>query len=211
MTYVFCPPGQGNVRATEMPEWRKKFPVPSEHKPNGADLSGVFMYGTRRLQSAEVPKRLIAKHPRRLWPDAFLATGSLYVVREPIAEIIDTLDPARHQFFPLRLETPYGNAIPGPWFAMNVFASQDSVVMEKSFVYVSKDHPESLCSFLHNGQDQVTVDPDRQTGVHLWREKRFMGSLLGSDTLMEQLAAQELEFFPKAFRAYDLETRLYDS
>lgn len=210
MTYVFCPRGQGNVRPTDMPEWREKFPVPSERKPNGADLSAVFMYGERRLLSGEVPKRLIAKHPRRIWPDAFLATNSLYVVREAIADIIDTLDPARHQFFPLRLETPYGNAIAGSWFAMNVFARQDSVVMEKSYVYQSKDHPDTLCSFLHNGQDQVTVDPDRQTGLHLWREKRFKGSLLGSDTLVERLAAQELEFFPKAFRAYDLETWMND-
>ncbi|CUH76197.1 hypothetical protein TRM7557_00761 [Tritonibacter multivorans] len=209
MTYVFCPPGQGNVRATDMPEWRKRYPVPSEHKPNGADLSAVFMYGERRLLSEEVPKRLIAKHPRRIWPDAFLATGSLYVVREAIAEIIDTLDPARHQFFPLRLETPYGNAIAGPWFAMNVFARQDSVVMEKSCVYQSKDHPEELCSFFHDGEDRVTVDPDRQTGLHLWRERRFQGSLLGSDTLMEKLAAKELGFFPNAFRAFDLETRVF--
>lgn len=151
-----------------------------------------------------MPKRLVADHARKKWHDSFLVTGALSVVREPVKDIIERLDPGIHQFFPLTIETKRGKRVEGPWFAMNVTARQDSVVMEHSSVSVSKPSPDTHCSFYHDGEDRVTVDPDRQSGLHLWREQRFIGSLLGSDTLMAELKSQKLRFFPRAFRALDL-------
>jgi hypothetical protein len=40
------------------------------------------------------------------------------------------------------------------------------------------------------------VDPARQTGLHLWRETRFIKSLVGSDELVAELKANKLRFFP---------------
>ncbi|CUH76198.1 hypothetical protein TRM7557_00762 [Tritonibacter multivorans] len=204
MTYIFHPSGPGNMVGVEKPEWKEKFGVGSGSDPSAAALSSVFHYGLRELLEDEVPKRLIAKKIPQKWHDSFRVSDALSVVREPVKDIIERLDPGVHQFFPLTIETKRGKIIEGPWFAMNVTARQDSVVMEQSSVNVNKRFPDELCSFFHDGEDRVTVDAGRQSGLHLWREQRFRGSLLGSDALMAELKAQKLRFFPRAFRALDL-------
>ncbi|CUH76200.1 hypothetical protein TRM7557_00763 [Tritonibacter multivorans] len=204
MTYIFHPMGPGNIVGVATPEWDAEFGIIAGEDHGAAALSGVFRYGLRSLKCNEVPQRLIANETRKKWYDSFLITGSLSVVREPVKDIIEGLDPGVHQFFPLTIETKRGKMIEGPWFAMNVTARQDSVVMEQSSVNVNKRFPDELCSFFHDGEDRVTVDAGRQSGLHLWREQRFRGSLLGSDALMAELKAQKLRFFPRAFRALDL-------
>ena len=203
VTYIFHPMGPGNIVGVATPEWDAEFGIIAGEDRGAAALSGVFRYGLRSLQCNEVPQRLIANEARKKWYDSFLITGSLSVVREPVKDIIERTGPRGPSIFPAN-HRKRGKMIEGPWFAMNVTARQDSVVMEQSSVNVNKRFPDELCSFFHDGEDRVTVDAGRQSGLHLWREQRFRGSLLGSDALMAELKAQKLRFFPRAFRALDL-------
>ena len=132
----------------------------------------------------------------------FKTTNGLPIVRQPAKDIIDGLDPGLHQFFPLEIKTKRGLDIEGPWFAMNVTAKQDSIVLGRSTTRQNPNFPETL-NYVSYEAKWVTVDPAKQTGMHLWREQRFNSSLLGSDTLVDALKAAGLKFFP-CFKAQDL-------
>jgi len=63
-----------------------------------------------------------------------------------------------------------------------------------------------LNSFYFGSQTKtkdIVVDPACQSGLNLWREKRFQGSLLGSDAFVERLKAEKIKFFP-SFKVTDV-------
>ena len=201
MTYVFDPVAERALVQTQMLEWDERYPVPGENSRLALEIVGAWQSGNRRTLPEEMPRLLIAERPRKSWPDTFWTIGGLMVVRAPVRDIIEALDPGVHQFFPLRIRTKRGVEIEGPWFSMVVSVKQNSVVMELSDVFVHPRVPERLCSF--SGTTDVTVDPARQSGLNLWRETRFKNSLLGSDQLVADLKAAGLKFFP-GFQAKDL-------
>ena len=205
MTHIFDPFGDRNIVCATYPDWESKYMGKGEE---GAKkffgILDAWGYGTRLALPEEVPKELILEKPRKTWPDAFFTRNMLLVVREPVRAIIDRLDPDVHQFFPISIRTKRGVETEGPWFAMNVTARQDSVVLERSLYIPSKDRPDKLNLFYDAATTKdIVVDPARQTGLHLWRETRFIKSLLGSDELVAELKANKLKFFP-SFKATDI-------
>lgn len=205
MTYIFDPTSARNFVDAEYPDWEKKFPYVGETQWETLDIVDGWRSGKRPTVPDEMPKLLIAEKPRKTWPDSFITTNGLLVVRDTVRKVIDHLDPGIHQFFPIRFQTKRKLEIEGPWLAMNVTAKQDSVLVEKSRVLVNPDSPDTLCAFSTASRtENVFVDPSRQSGINLWRERRFPMSLLGSDRLAEELKAQKLRFFPRSFRATDI-------
>ncbi|WP_146681533.1 imm11 family protein [Thioclava sp. F28-4] len=204
MTHIYSSGPNGIVIPTEAPEWKANYPYLGEAGKKTLEIVQAFREGRRKMLPEEIPKNLIADKPRKNWPDIFITTNGLLVVREPVREVLERLDPGIHQFFPFDLKTKRGVAINGPWFAMNVTAEQDSIVLERSRVHLSESDPERLNSFFVEPQDgDVVVDPARQSGLNLWREKRFNMSLLGSDAFQTELEAKGIKFFP-SFRAQSL-------
>ncbi|THH38284.1 hypothetical protein E4Z66_01555 [Aliishimia ponticola] len=194
---------------TEMREWEERFPVGSpnvDQSITDRGLNAVHCWRDAKgpNNAEDMPKVLLAERARKTWPDAFTTTNGLYVVSGAAKHVIEGLDPGIHQFFPLKIQTKRGIDIPGPWFAMNVHVKQDSIVMEKSRVNKSQRKPDELSRFWGDTKDgDVVVDPAKQSGIHLWREARFIGSLLASDELIAAFKVQGVKFFP-SFKATNI-------
>ncbi|MEP5758178.1 MAG: DUF1629 domain-containing protein [Litoreibacter sp.] len=208
MTYVFKPQIASNKIYSDAPEWKAQFPVfgvPEETSRKIIEIVDAWRFGARPSLLGETPKLLIAEKARKIWPDTFVATDALLVVSDPVRVVIERLDPGIHQFFPLTFQTKRGVIIDGPWFAVNVSAKQDSVVMEKSRIVRSKRFPETNNMFFEDAKDgDVTVDPARLSNLNLWREARFTMSLLGSDTLVKEFKKQGLKFLKRPSKATQL-------
>lgn len=202
MTYVLDTRPEGALIATEMPEWNERYPAFGPGFEACMRISTAWHTGEYKLEPDEFPKELIIKKPRKWYPDIFKTTGSMYVASGAAKNIIEGLDPELHQFFPLTIHTKRGLEVEGPWFAMHVTEQQDSIVKEKSMVYLPDGSSERLHQFYYDRKD-VTVDVSRQSGAHLWREYFFINSLLGSDELINALKAADMKFF-RRFKAKDL-------
>jgi len=197
MTYVFDMQVGKVLIGTDMPEWEKRFPVPGPKGEKAVEIVNAWKNGTRKSLFDEMPRELITRKPRKSWPDAFQTTNGLLVVSDAAKSVLERLDPETHQFFPLSLRSKSGAEIEGPWFSMNVTATQDSILVERSRILTNPRAPDRLCSFYPDTKPEyVVIDSERQSGWNFWREMRFQGSLLGSDTLIEALHAENIRFFP---------------
>ncbi|MEM8824920.1 MAG: DUF1629 domain-containing protein, partial [Pseudomonadota bacterium] len=148
MTHIFDMQLHKVQIPADMPEWKERFPIGVGNDKHISSIVGGWREGMRKTLPEEMPKELVARKPRKSWPDAFTAVNGLHVVTERAKDVIERFDPDLHQFFPLRLRTKRGVEIEGPWFAMNVTVRQSSVVVEKSRVFVNERAPDRLCSFL---------------------------------------------------------------
>lgn len=77
---------------------------------------------------------------------------------------------------------------------MNVTRMQDSIVDDVSSVAPFHGHVSEKMR-IHHFRKNVTVRKSALTGANLWREKRYPGSFLMSDTLFEALKAQRIKMF----------------
>lgn len=204
MTYLLRSRIDHNIVTAETPGWGIGQPHDPEEARRILEIVDAWRDGSRVLVCDELPKRLIPHKSRKAWPDAFMSTNQMLVVRKPVRNIIDRLDPDLHQFFPIELETRGGREIKGPWFMLVVMADQDSVVVAKSRVFINPNFPDTLCSAHTTKSGELFVDPSRQSGVHLWREKRFKGHLWGSDQIVAEMEAHDLKFFRSHLKAINV-------
>ena len=102
----------------------------------------------------------------------------------------------------------------GKFFVLNVTARQDSIIDKQSSVksvplpkqihpYVPGDHDPERMKIIHFRKN-VTVDPKKQAGLNMWRERRYAGSYLISDTFFDALKSQNLRLMG-SFKAKDLQ------
>ncbi|MEM8851972.1 MAG: DUF1629 domain-containing protein [Pseudomonadota bacterium] len=205
MTHIFDMQLHKVQIPADMPEWEERYPIPGPLAKAGANIVGGWREGMRKTLPEEMPKELVARKPRKAWPDAFKAVNGLHVVTERAKDVIERFDPNLHQFFPLRLRTKRRVEIEGPWFAMNVTVRQSSIVLEKSRMLVNSNFPDTHCSFYPTSKtEDVIVDPSKLSpDIHFWREARFIGSLAGSDAFVAAFKDAGVKFFP-SFRATDL-------
>lgn len=195
MTYLLRSRIDHNVVTGNTPDWGPGKPYDPEEGAKYLKIVHTWQDGRRILLPSEMPRRLVPDNPRKNWPDAFMSVNQLCIVREPVRQIIERLDPGLHQFFPIKFETKRGRDIQGPWFILVVMADQDSIVMEKSSVFTNPNFPDTLNSAESSKAGDLFVDPNRQSGVHLWREKRFKGHLWGSDRIVAEMESHGFKFF----------------
>ncbi|MGD9295610.1 MAG: hypothetical protein PVI41_12075 [Roseobacter sp.] len=190
----------------ETPEWNERYMNPARGE-EGVQAVHAWRDGARKSVPEELPKELVADKPRKSWPDAFEGWHGILVVSGRAKDVIERFDPDLHQFFEVPLRTKRGIEIEGPWFIMNVTVRQDSIVMEKSRVQKSTRRPDKLNSFWVNSTTKdVVVDHSRLSpDIHFWREARFQGSFLGSDSFVRALKEAGIRFFP-SYPATDLST-----
>ncbi len=139
MTFVFDMQIHKVMILGEMHEWRERFPLGSKNRKNAMAELSAWRSGDRPNNAEYMPKIIVMDRPRKSWPDVFTTNNGLHVISDRGREMLETLDPGVHQFFPLTLQTKRGLEIEGPWFAMTVHVKQDSIVMEKSLYSESKN------------------------------------------------------------------------
>lgn len=181
----------------------------------GSEYSDVYSNGTRKLKQNEVPEELVLAKKTKLLPGGFETIASLFIVQDTVAKILENLDPGVHQFLPISLRYKSRSVPEGKYFVLNVTARQDSIVDDLSRVesvplpkqihpYIPGDHDPDRMKIIHF-KKSVTVDPGKQSGLNMWREKRYAGSYLISDAFFDALKARDLRLMG-SFRAKDLKT-----
>lgn len=111
-------------------------------------------------------------------------------VDQTVKDIIEEMDPGRHQFFPITLTTWFDKPIDaGERFLLNVFHHQSSIVDDMTNAKVVRGYEDTkekmILSYL---VPKVTVDSKKlRPEVHLWREERYLTDLFISDALYERL------------------------
>lgn len=189
--------------AARQVEWYTRYPIPGPNDDYALNIVNAWRDGKRRLLPEEVPHDLILEKPRKSWPDMFRASAGMTVVRQPVKEAIERLDPDIHQFWPITVHTKRGIEIDGPWFGMNVTVRQDSIqFIPGSGIRRSEEFPDKLNKISYEEKD-VTVDPSKLGAVNLWREQRFIGSLLASDALIAAFKEAGLKTY-KSFKAKEI-------
>jgi hypothetical protein len=134
------------------------------------------------------------------WNDFAAGKG----VSQRFMELVESIEPHVHQFFPAELflsdgVTPYGE----PFWIMNVTTRVDAICLERSTMYErGKDEPELTPDQYFTGYSQyvvraeetdgririqVSVYKDRIQGRALWCDYRFGASIFCSDEMMARM------------------------
>lgn len=165
------------------------------------NLNSAFMAGNLWLDGLMMPDRLVIDKRRKTIPDGFNSNSSILVCSARVRDIIEPLDPGVHQFFPLEVNWRNGDPVGGEWYSFNVYARQDSVVLEESTLRkaggpATKNLPaQPIRYYMKYHEKDVTLDEARLGALNLWRELRVEKSLLCSDTLHDALKSEGLRFF----------------
>ena len=152
-----------------------------------SEWSTAVRYGLGMVETSNGSTRFVLKNTDGL-KDMFLTT--FWKVSERIKDIIEEIDPGRHQFIPIKITDKGKSPIAKPnWYILNVMERQESIVDELSKVkpmYGSEDTRERMSispfnSFVMMNASQLNRD------VHLWREKRYNIEIFISDDLAMRL------------------------
>jgi uncharacterized protein DUF1629 len=160
------------------------------------DVSRKFAEeGRGLLEPHELPSEFRMREARKSLASLLLLTNGFLAVDAMLKEIIETLEPGVHQFWPLRITLPKGQEFPGPHYGMVIRRFIDSFVPEQSNVRGSEDF------FRANGPykkdyGNLTVSKSVVAGAHLWRERRLrMPNVFLSDELQAEITRRGLRIF----------------
>src|SRR5262249_19526423 len=124
------------------------------------------------LEPHERPSEFRMMEARKSLASIIKTENRLLAVDATLQEIIETLEPGVHQFWPIRITLPKGQEYPGPYYGIVIRRFIDSFVSEQSnFNQTSKGSE----SFYTNGPTKkdygsLTVLKRVVAGAHLWRE-----------------------------------------
>ncbi|MEM8793133.1 MAG: DUF1629 domain-containing protein [Pseudomonadota bacterium] len=158
-----------------------------------ADVSDVIAMGLRFLEPSEAPKALKLDSTGNVAQIIEGANGSL-IVEAQVKDIIEAVDPDRHQFLPIAVLGRSGSPVDGTWFLLNVHVKQASIVdgdsdVEPSFGYQETRARMQLKMFARNvrlNRDALSSD------IHLWREDRYGRVLMMSDALKKRFEIERI-------------------
>ena len=145
-------------------------------------LVGVYKRGpVRWYDRSEVPEDAILSSPHKSLPE-FLAISGEYAASAAVKDLIESLEPGRHQFFPVTIrrargDTPIllrdGSVLDAPYYVMIPGVHLDAVWVEKSDVKVSET---GLVQFSPTQREKGAVLRRSVTaGHHFWRGNIHLG------------------------------------
>jgi hypothetical protein len=158
-----------------------------------AQISGIFHTGSGLLVPDEMTKEV--RVGRRALRDEFMSNGGIRIISQAFRDLLEELDGGHHQILPVtlrhqsRTETRY---------ILNVHVKQDTVIDALSDV---RKHPkaDNIMYFESlewgKGPVDVSIRASSRGPHHLWREKRYPGSLLLSDRLHAEILRRRLRVF----------------
>jgi hypothetical protein len=174
-----------------------KTKVPDLHAR--VEVARVFKDGIRLLKPEETPEHMVLNKPKARLRDIFMTENGALIISEKLRALIEEMDPGMHQFMPISIDNL---AELECWFILNVHARQDSVIDDQSDVRPNSGSRDSnkIMYFEYfpapkKGHISATIDTTALGGLHVWRERRYPGSLLVSDAFQGELKKRKIEFF----------------
>ncbi len=121
----------------------------------------------------------------------------LLAVNEPLKDIIETLEPGVHQFWPIRITMPKGKEYPTPYYGLRIGRFLDSFVREQSDAYQTMAGSQFYHAQSNNKEafGNLTVSQTVIGVSHLWRECWLSTpNIFFSDDLMADIERRALRF-----------------
>ena len=153
------------------------------------NVSRKFTEDMGPLEPHERPSEFRMMGARKSLGSLVLLPNRLLAVDATLKEIIESLEPGVHQFWPLRITQPKGNEFPSPYYGMVIRRFIDSFVPEQSlFQQASEGSSAFFARFPTKGIGDLTVLKRASAGAHLWRERRLLQpNIFLSDELQAEI------------------------
>ena len=182
-------------------DW-KKVSMIDPTPDGGTNLTGVvfhFMAG-RPIKPDHMPTMLYPTKKVTKFPDYFTSAGPGLVVSEKFKSVVESLEPDRHQFFPIKIMSKSKKNHLADMFIMIICNRVDTVHAEKTnYCFVknmlwkrrseNRDDPNRM---KWKGKDRLVLDSDKIGGHHLWIDKHLFDSPFISNELKAALEAANM-------------------
>ncbi|MCG7495029.1 imm11 family protein [Thalassobius sp. Cn5-15] len=152
------------------------------------------------LKDVECPKVFrLKKTPKKIGAMIQIQSG-LPLVSEALKNIIETLEPGIHQFWPVSINLPRNKTLPEQYYGLRIATFLDSFRPEQSEEESWRPLGKLFTSYDSRAKAKgLAFSKDVLAGKHLWREVRlFKPTMCMSDELQQAAAEQEL-YLPKHY------------
>jgi hypothetical protein len=119
------------------------------------------------------------------------------IITSRVRDVIETLEPGVHQFFPCELYLKDGTPIPEQRWYLNVCNRLDTIAAEHCNILI---HPKHGYYLTGNGKTDVKVWKNNVIGHAIWSEWKYNNDIYVSDALVE--AIRSLDVHGWIFRQY---------
>ena len=161
----------------------------------GPDLLSSYRPGpVRPLTRDQVPEVAYLDGWEQYLP-AFMAISAHLSVSREIKDVIEALEPERHQFFPVSIQRKGGGKpilakdstpLQEPYYLLHPGVRLDAVWIEKSDVKVHQFGSQPALVHARLGADKVVLRREVVEGHHLWSGQWHLGGkVFFSDTLFQ--------------------------
>jgi hypothetical protein len=134
-------------------------------------------------------------------------TNQLLAVDEALKNIVERLEPSVHDFWPMQITMPKGEAYPKKYYGMVVGQFRDSFFPENSSDGSWEKSGEHNYRVSMENKEQVSklaFSKAAINGAHLWRERKLRRpNIWFSDSLQSEIAKAGLRL-PKHYRAQEV-------
>lgn len=197
----------------DFPDWSERMPTESRASMVAAGLlrssATTGLAGENpTVDHAHVPRQLqletTRRHPRRAGiADAFMTVNRITVVSKRVADLIEAVDPGRHQLFKIEALTTYdGRPLEeaethGPYFILNVRPVQEA--MDMTQLGYGPRSPNFPDYYALNPRSNIVLRAERlDPDIDMWRECYVSGiDIFISDRLAAELDERAITFFTK--------------
>lgn len=179
-------------RPAELRDWWPK--DTQEWLVKRSEFATTLSEGLSEAKAAEAPSTLALNGILNLKP-FFKSVNGWWFVEQLVKDLIEALDPGRHQFIPIRLAGYSGEREieEGTWYILNVHFRVTSVVKDLSDLDVHRPPPNERL-YVNPFGKRLTMDAaELDPAAHLWREHRFGRELFMSDDLYDRLMQMKVK------------------
>jgi hypothetical protein len=179
--------------------------IKNEHLPlfgyrfGGINSDGGRLHYSREEFATMIPQFLQSEKSVKKLADVF-GLGACEVISERVKDIIETLEPGIHQFFPVTVLNHLGEAWPGNYYIFRVMTVLSALHVDRSGVKWFKlryDVPpgKPLYSLGISNPREYYFNKDRVKGHHFWiHEPDFMNDLFCSQEARSALLSAKIPY-----------------
>lgn len=177
----------------ELDEYTDKMKSHEQDPP----LYDIWKKGGRPVLSEEMPSKYFLHSRKKNLADAFCIRSGIIVVSEKMKQIIERLDPDRHQFFPLDIFYRNRDPLDGRYFTLHITSSKPTIVLDQPAVQDKNFEGTKYRIFVspNHTSNPIVVSENMVEDVNWWRDDFAKGTYFVSQKLLDEVKANKLIFF----------------
>lgn len=159
------------------------------------EIARKFQEDRGPLLPHERPSAFRLAETRKTLGSLIVLVDGLFAVDEALKNIVETVEPEAHEFWPIHISMPRGRDYPGSYYGMVIGRFIDSFVLDESAVHQVMEGTDFYYgnSPTKKGYSNLTLSKSVFSGNHLWRERRLrMPDVFISDELQSEIIRQGL-------------------